>query len=157
MAGKASLIRIGDSALLSSGNGEELDDSLDHVSGSAKSNNRGSETSGIDGQEEEPDEEETFYGSHTNEDFRTVSALDPFVAVIEKMWEIPPTTKGERKRKAMMDNDVYDDERNVRMKIQARWYFKVSVHIVLAQQRRLFVRYFYCSSLASLLVEISSQ
>lgn len=56
------------------------------------------------------------------------SKLDTFVARIEKMWEEPAPAAGKRdknRKGGKADEKEYSEERKMRMKIRARWYFKV--------------------------------
>lgn len=126
VAGRKSLICCGDSALLSSSNGEELDDIAVNSPVSEFTATKVSEKSIQDEDEQAlaEDEEESNYGSHTDQDFRSVCALDPFVAVIVKMWEVPALGRVKGKRRSILDDDVFDNERKVRMKVRAQWYFK---------------------------------
>lgn len=119
VAGKKSLIRCGDSALLSSNNGEEQEDEMMQLVPEISD----TKPRGEDFLSEQ--EEELVYGCHTDEGFHSIGALDPFVAVIVKMWEVPRVNKAKGKRKSIGDDDVFDDERKARMKIRAQWYFKV--------------------------------
>lgn len=134
VAGRKSLICCGDSALLSSNNGEEPEDEMMQLF---------SEISGTNPRGEE--EEEVFYGSHTDEGFLSIGAFDPFVAVIVKMWEVPPINKAKGQRKSMVDDDLFDDERNARMKIRARWYFKVRNNVTLSLVARCSIELLWCS------------
>jgi hypothetical protein len=135
VAGRKSLIRCGDSALLSSNNGEEPEDEMMQLF---------SEISGTNSRGEE--EEGVFYGSHTDEGFLCIGAFDPFVAVIVKMWEIPPINKAKGQRKSIVDDDLFDDERKARMRIRARWYLKVRNNVSLSVVARCSIELLWCSA-----------
>lgn len=88
------------------------------------------------------DEESALYGSPSAANITTeedelytscfddvaINQLDPFVARIEKMWEDPPDdgpdAEQRRARDARLLGKNYDERRS-RMKIQARWFYKV--------------------------------
>ena len=92
-------------------------------------------------------EEDELYASCFNDD--AINKLDPFVARIEKMWEDPPEDGPDAEQRSARDERLLGknyDERRSRMKIQARWFYKVSICIALVDVTviyYLFCRYMY--------------
>ena len=127
VGGRAALIRTGDCALLCSGDVTE-----DALYGSGDK-----DAEMADANKDKDDEDDVLYGgAATCFDDVAISQLDPFVARIERMWEEPeadPDDEGanmspgaarrrEQDRRLLGTNY---DERRARMKIQARWFYKV--------------------------------
>ena len=147
--GRRSLIRAGDCALLCSGVVEEealFGDYVAEREARARQVGRalGTGTGEEDGLYGAPDavdrEEDRLYGGGIF-DGETMRRLDPFAARIERMWEEPPQQRGQERRVADAAaasgsgsasasasgeaNSAPDADRRSRMKVQARWFYKV--------------------------------
>ena len=147
--GRRSLIRAGDCALLCSGVVEEealFGDYVAEREARARQVGRalGTGTGEEDGLYGAPDavdrEEDRLYGGGIF-DGETMRRLDPFAARIERMWEEPPQQRGQERRVAGAAaasgsgsgsasasgeaNSAPDADRRSRMKVQARWFYKV--------------------------------
>ena len=132
VGGRAALIRTGDCALLCSG--DVTEDVLYGGTPTAKGGDD-DDVNMTDGKKKADDEEADLYGgAATCFDDVAISQLDPFVARIEKMWEEPePSEDGADEspaaaRRREQDRKLFGtnyDERRSRMKIRARWFYKV--------------------------------
>ena len=133
VGGRAALIRTGDCALLCSGDVTE-----DVLYGGTPTAKGGGDDDGQKDVEmadanKEKDEDDVLYGgAATCFDDVAISQLDPFVARIERMWEDPeaddddasPGAAQRREQDKKLLGTNYDERRS-RMKIQARWFYKV--------------------------------
>ena len=133
VGGRAALIRTGDCALLCSGDVTE-----DVLYGGTPTAKGGGDDGGDKDVEmadanKTKDEDDVLYGgAATCFDDVAISQLDPFVARIERMWEDPeaddddasPGAAQRREQDKKLLGTNYDERRS-RMKIQARWFYKV--------------------------------
>ena len=133
VGGRAALIRTGDCALLCSGDVTE-----DVLYGGTPTAQGGGDDDGDNDVEmadanKNKDEDDVLYGgAATCFDDVAISQLDPFVARIERMWEDPeaddddasPGAAQRREQDKKLLGTNYDERRS-RMKIQARWFYKV--------------------------------
>ena len=132
VGGRAALIRTGDCALLCSGDVTE-----DVLYGGTPTAKGGGDDDAEDVEmadaNKNKDEGDVLYGgAATCFDDVAISQLDPFVARIERMWEDPeaddddasPGAAQRREQDKKLLGTNYDERRS-RMKIQARWFYKV--------------------------------
>ena len=133
VGGRAALIRTGDCALLCSGDVTEdvLYGGTPTAKGGEDANDNDADVEMADAGNK--DEDDVLYGgAATCFDDVAISQLDPFVARIERMWEDPqaddddasPATAKRREQDKRLLGTNYDERRS-RMKIQARWFYKV--------------------------------
>lgn len=155
-AGRVSSVRVGDSVLLFSGDlqdeGVEVDsnavneDDKEHAkfekgplsetslpSGDGRDSNNVVSSLALSKKVNQDGSAGISDGSDVNidENFFGVKALNPFVARIERMWEEPALGKTGRHRNppgTTFCGFVTDNARKLRMKIKARWYFKVNYY-----------------------------
>ena len=134
VGGRAALIRTGDCALLCSG--DVTEDVLYGGTPTAKGGGDGDDDNANVNKKKANDEEADllYGGAATCFDDVAISQLDPFVARIERMWEDPePSEDGADEspaaaRRREQDRKLFGtnyDERRSRMKIRARWFYKV--------------------------------
>ena len=136
VGGRAALIRTGDCALLCSG--DVTEDVLYGGTPTAKGggDDDANMADAADSKKADDQEADLLYGgAATCFDDVAISQLDPFVARIERMWEEPePAEDGADEspaaaRRREQDRKLFGtnyDERRARMKIRARWFYKVS-------------------------------
>ena len=136
VGGRAALIRTGDCALLCSG--DVTEDVLYGGTPTAKGGGSGGDDADANANKKKADDQEAdllYGGAATCFDDVAISQLDPFVARIERMWEEPePAEDGADEspaaaRRREQDRKLFGtnyDERRARMKIRARWFYKVS-------------------------------